>query len=203
MVEIQPDSFAVSTRFHAEHTLLGDVKQTCTLLTEKIGALSWKREKHSAIRSAQAKFARYKRTSQGLSRYFDEYDHYELLMVQSNPLAPPSYHAEISNRSDIDEAKINIYKNQSDKLWNDLHQGKVRNQTLDQRVFFASLTILFCFVLSGEKFLGILVIYASILIVLRKKEVKTTVIRPRYLLHCQERVRMNKCLKFREKRPSL
>jgi len=26
MVEIQPDSFAVSTRFHAEHTLLGDVK---------------------------------------------------------------------------------------------------------------------------------------------------------------------------------
>jgi thiamine pyrophosphate-dependent acetolactate synthase large subunit-like protein len=45
LIEIQPDAMAVGTRYNAEHTILGDIYEICTQLTERVETLSVKVEK--------------------------------------------------------------------------------------------------------------------------------------------------------------
>jgi thiamine pyrophosphate-dependent acetolactate synthase large subunit-like protein len=145
MVEIQPDAFGVSTRFHANMTLLGDVAHTVTKLTDKIGALSWKRDKQAAIREAQQQVgskievdrsSSSKQVSSGHlhrhSVHFDEFDQFEHMAGQQHvqstmaKLLEPKQTVDGSNVTTVNhEDIVQALKNKSDKLWKDLHTGKV------------------------------------------------------------------------------
>jgi acetolactate synthase-1/2/3 large subunit len=55
LIEIQPDALAVSTRYNADETLLGDITKICSQLTERVEAIAVRVEEKRAVLNSKLK----------------------------------------------------------------------------------------------------------------------------------------------------
>lgn len=105
LVEIQPDALAVSSRYNADHTLLGNVHDVVTLLTEEVERISLKVQKKRALEKGRKRCHRKSGTDQ-----FSYMNHEK----------PESFR--LSQEED-EETMVQKLTSKADQLWDAMHGG--------------------------------------------------------------------------------
>ena len=119
VIEIEPDAVAVTTRFQAEHTVIGKVEEACRELALRVEALQVKMSRRRAI-----------------SEIIDDED--ALLekfsyMMHNNPKAldASAGHHRISSIPRILSDGVKSVMKDADLLWNTIHNGDVSSPNPD------------------------------------------------------------------------
>lgn len=115
MIEIEPDAMAVSTRFQAEHTIVGNVEKICRELTSRVETLSIKVEKKRSIQQ---------------SMKLDEDKMIEKFgyMMHNNPEAVErvvTNKRQLSLKRIVSDGIASVVKD-ADSLWKAIHNGEWR-----------------------------------------------------------------------------
>jgi thiamine pyrophosphate-dependent acetolactate synthase large subunit-like protein len=118
VVEIEPDAFGLSTRFEAEHTLLGNVAEICKKLAVKVEVLAIKRDRKTEIQG-------YLNNSMS-ALSLQKFDY----MAFHNPSAEVIEMPNLRRRSTIPNVEECIKDAQ--KLWKLFHKGDWRKISVVQ-----------------------------------------------------------------------
>jgi thiamine pyrophosphate-dependent acetolactate synthase large subunit-like protein len=115
LVEIQPLAMDVSTRFHAEHTILGDIEDICVALTERVETIMVKVEKkRSQMRETI------------LHRRSGNLDDFGYATFNNPNLAIGSEDAEVPLPKLVVELGTEEIRKRTDALWASMHASNVR-----------------------------------------------------------------------------
>jgi thiamine pyrophosphate-dependent acetolactate synthase large subunit-like protein len=122
LVEIQPDAIAVGTRFHAEWTLLGDLKSVVKDLTDAVEVLSVRVNKKRSIMIAREKKPNHVRGSSA----FDEYAY----GVYGNPKAQRRRSLKTQKSvtqllPELKELGVEELDKRTTELWEHMRSGEV------------------------------------------------------------------------------
>lgn len=124
LVEIQPDAYAVSSRFCAEHTLLGDIPDILKKLTAKVETQLVRVSKKRALLKAKQQAPKHVRDS-------SQADQVAYLM-HNNPRTRRRFSVEDGSFElflpGLDDMGEEEFEKQTDHLWNAMHKGNVSDR---------------------------------------------------------------------------
>jgi len=131
VVEIEPDAMGLSTRFEAEHTVVGNVAEACRELTIRVETLTTKRNKKEAIGNIQTSTSE----NMELEKLVENFGY----MMHNNPeareIATPSHTRRLSLPI-LEEKPEDIVKD-ANQLWLTFQQGNWRKiATMQQELKF-------------------------------------------------------------------
>jgi hypothetical protein len=113
VVEIEPDALAVTTRFRATHTLVGDIEEICRDLTSRVETLEVKVEKKRSIQQSM------KLDERAMIEKFGYMMHNNPGVVElAGPKKQPSLKRVVSDG-------IATMVKDSNALWRAIHNGEV------------------------------------------------------------------------------
>lgn len=139
IIEIEPDSRGLSTRFVSEHAIIGNMHEACVKLAEKCEFLNFKREKEENISSyrhdrkglkfevhenlsTEGKFHYMRHQSIRFARGFD------VAKLEDRRVSEAI--SEVSIDDSVDVTQLDSLSHNTEFLWNAFHKGKWR--TIDR-----------------------------------------------------------------------
>ena len=120
MIEIEPDAMAVSTRFQADHIIVGNIEKICRQLASQVEILQIKVDKKRSIQQSM---------QLDESKMMEKFSY----MMHNNPTTVEiGTHTKHLSLTRIVSDGIKSVVNDADTLWNLIHEGEVSVELLER-----------------------------------------------------------------------
>lgn len=123
LIEIQPDAVAVTTRFQADHTLVGHIRDMCLELTSRVEALQMRAEKKRIVQSVVEEEQLFVKSILR-DRETKTIEHFAYLL-HNNPEIVTTHERELTLPRIESEGLTSILED-AESLWDAIHGGEVR-----------------------------------------------------------------------------